>query len=374
MGRLGEVARVFLWLGTTAFGGPAAHIALMRDEVVVRRRWLEERRFLDLLAASNLIPGPSSTELAIHIGHARAGWAGLLVAGACFIVPAVVIVLVLAWAYVRYGETPEAEAILYGIEPVVVAIVSYAIVRLGRTALDGPFLLITSVVCLALYAWGINELVILFGAAVLTMVVRNAGGISSAVAIVPFPLELLAVPAVGAVALDRLFVTFLKFGSVVYGSGYVLFAFLHGDLVERMGWLTTSQLVDAVAIGQMTPGPLFTTATFIGYVLGGTSGALVATAGIFIPSFVFVAITFPLVTRVHTSPWARAFLDGATAAALALMAGVTWQLGRDAIVDGATAVLAAASLAVLVWTRVAPVWLLGAGALLGGVLHATGIA
>ncbi len=373
MGELGEVARLFARLGATAFGGPAAHIALMHDEVVIRRRWLDDRRFLDMLGATNLIPGPSSTELAIHIGYERAGWAGLLAAGACFILPAVTIVLVLAWIYVSYGETPTAEAVLYGIEPVVVAIVLHAILRLGRTALTGPAVAVVAVASLLLYFVGISELVILVAAALSMMVIRNAARISSGGVALVVPIALMAAPAVDDVGLGRLFLLFMKFGAVVYGSGYVLFAFLHGDLVEATGWLTNEQLVDAVAVGQMTPGPLFATATFVGYVLAGIPGALLATAGIFVPSFVLVALLFPIVRWVRASAWARGFLDGATAGALALMAGVTWQLGRQAIVDPITSALALLAMATLLRTEVAPAWLVAAGAAVGLVAHGLGL-
>lgn len=347
-GRVGEVARLFLRLGTTAFGGPAAHIAMMHYEVVRRRRWMSDQRFLDLVGATNLIPGPNSTEMAIHVGFARAGWWGLVVAGASFIFPAMVMVLGIAWTYVRYGRTPAGEALLYGIEPVVIVIILQALISLGRTATKrSPLLIASGVAALTLYIMGVNELVVLFGAGLAVLLVRNAARLGpGASALVPLPL--LGLPlAAGAttvgVDLDRLFLLFLKFGAVVFGSGYVLFAFLRGDLVHRLGWLTEQQLVDALAVGQFTPGPVFTTATFIGYLLAGFPGALLATAGIFLPSFVFVAGLHPLVGIARRWRAVSDLLDGVNVSALALMAGVTWQLGRQAIIDVPTALLATAA-------------------------------
>lgn len=276
---LGEVIRLFLRLGFTAFGGPAAHIAMMHDEVVVRRRWLEEQHFLDLVGATNLIPGPNSTEMAIHVGYDRAGWRGLIAAGLCFILPAAFIVGVLAWAYVTYGSTPQGEALLYGIKPVIIAIVLQALIRLGPTAVKGPLFAVIGAAALALYLLGVNELLILFGGALLLaalQTLRQAPGSSALF------LPLLGVGGVARlvetapVRLDQLFFIFLKVGAVLYGSGYVLLAFLRNDFVIRLGWLTDQQLLDAIAIGQFTPGPVFTTATFIGYVLAGVPGAVLA--------------------------------------------------------------------------------------------------
>lgn len=374
-GRLAEVARLFSRLGFTAFGGPAAHIAYMQDEVVVRRRWVGEQEFLDLVGASNLIPGPTSTELAIHLGRRRAGWPGLLVAGACFIVPAVLIVLALAWAYVEYGSTPEGEAVLLGVGPVVVAIVVHALWRLGRTAVKDVTLAVLGVAVLVLYLVGVNELLLLFGAGLLVMLARNAipSGGWRAHALVP-PWQgapwMLAVADEVAVTSVRLFFTFLKVGALLYGSGYVLFAFLRADFVERLGWLTERQLLDAVAIGQLTPGPLFTTATFVGYVLLGMPGALIATLGIFLPSFVFVAATAGAISRLRRSRWLGAALDGVNVAAVALMAGVAWQLGREAVVDVPTALLAVVALAVLLRWKPNAVWLVAGGAIAGLAIEA----
>jgi len=372
--RLLEVARLFTRLGFTAFGGPAAHTAMMHDEVVMRRAWVSEREFLDLLAAVNLIPGPNSTELAIHLGRRRAGGAGLVVAGACFIVPAMLIVLTLAWAYVGYGSTPEGRALLYGIGPVIVTIVMQALWKLGRTAVRGPLLAAVGAAALALAFLGVNELALLFGAGAFVAVALNARtiGRGAAWALVPWglPTSLLAVAPAAEPALLRLFLTFLKIGAVLYGSGYVLLAFLRADFVERLGWLTERQLVDAVAVGQLTPGPLFTTATFVGYVVLGLPGALLATVAIFLPSFVFVAVTAPLIARMRASRWLGGLLDGVAVAALALMAAVTWRIALEAIVDVPTAAIALfAGAALIVW-RPNSIWLVLAGGAAGFVIEA----
>lgn len=366
---LGDVIRLFLRLGFTAFGGPAAHIAMMHDEVVTRRRWMDEQHFLDLVGATNLIPGPNSTEMAIHIGYERAGWRGLVAAGVCFIMPAVFIVLALAWVYVEYGNTPQGDALMYGIKPVIIAIVVQALYKLVPTALKGPVLAAVGVGALAAYLLGVNELIVLFGGALLVVAIQ---------AIRRFPQSTAALlPLVGlkswlpqttvdsAVTLDRLFLIFLKVGALLYGSGYVLLAFLRNDLVVNYGWLTDQQLLDAVAIGQFTPGPVFTTATFIGYVLAGVPGAIVATLGIFLPSFLFVALLARIVPYIRKSPWTAAFLDGINVAALGLMAGVTWQLGRAALIDPLTIGVAGVAAFLLFRYKVNSAWLVLAGGLIG---------
>jgi chromate transporter len=373
---LAEVARVALRLGVTAFGGPAAHIAMLREETVVRRQWLTDAYFLDLVGATNLIPGPNSTEMVIHIGYLRAGWRGLLVAGTLFILPAATIVLTLAWVYVQFGTTPAGEALLYGIKPVVIAVVAQALWGLGRTALRGPLLFAIGAAAAALYLLGFNELVILFGGALLVLLVRTVrlrspGRLQPAL-VAPFaglPLTMLPTLLLQAapvpVSLTTLFLTFLKIGAVLYGSGYILLAFLRNDFVERLGWLSDQQLLDAVAIGQMTPGPVFTTATFVGYLVAGVPGAILATVGIFVPAFVFVALLHPLVPRLRANPWTAAMLDGVNVAALGLMAAVTWLLGREAIVDPLTATMAIAAALLLIRFRVNSAWLVLAGAIVG---------
>jgi chromate transporter len=375
---LGEIARVFLRLGITGFGGPAAHIALMRQEVVERRRWVDDREFLDLIAATNLIPGPNSTEMAIHLGASRGGWPGLFVAGACFILPAVGVVLVLAWLYARFGTTPEAAWLMYGIGPVIIAIIGQAIWGLARSGLRSPRWVVLAVAAVGLSLAGVHEIGVLALAAAASLFAGlgrrhfSATAVLAVVAGLACTAALLAAGAAetpAAFTLGRLFWFFVKVGSVLFGSGYVLVAFLRADLVERWGWLSDQQLLDAVAIGQIIPGPLFTTATFIGYQLGGVPAALVATAGIFAPAFFFVALTHRLVKRMRAWRPAADLLDGLTAASLALMVVVTLQLARRTVVDPVTAALALASLALLVTRRPNIVWMIAAGALIGWTVH-----
>jgi chromate transporter len=369
--RLSELAWLFLKLGTLAFGGPAAHIAMMEEEVVRRRQWVSREEFLDLLGATNLIPGPNSTELAIHIGHRRAGWAGLLVAGLCFILPAAVIVTAIAWGYVRFGNLPKTGVLLSGVKPVMVAVVVHALWGLARSALKTRGLVALGVASVAASVLGVHELAVLFGAGVLATTLDAwrsrplPGADAGLLAVVPVvPWGETAVPAM-ALGLGKLFFFFLKVGSVLFGSGYVLLAFLRVDLVERWGWLSESQLLDAIAVGQLTPGPVFTTATFIGYVLAGLPGAGVATVGIFLPAFLFVAISGPLIPRLRKSRFAGAFLDGVNVASFALMTVVTWQLGRNAVTDGLSVVLAVASAIGLFRYRVNSAWLVLGGVAVG---------
>jgi chromate transporter len=366
---LREVIGLFFKLGFTAFGGPAAHVSIMHDEVVTRRKWLTDQEFLDLLGAINLIPGPNSTEMAIHLGYRRAGWPGLIAGGVCFVLPATLIVLALAWAYVRLGVLPETSGVLYGVKPVVIAIIIQALWTLGRKALRSIPLAAVAAVVLGLYFLGINEIALLFGGGLALMVARNWGrlrGRMAGIALLPVAnAGLLMSASATSFSLPLLFLTFLKIGSVMYGSGYVLLAFLRADLVVRYGWLTDQQLLDAIAIGQVTPGPLFTTATFIGYTLGGVPAALLATLGIFLPSFVFVAISYPFIPRMRRSPWLSALLDGVNAAALGLMAAVTWQIGRASLVDPLTVIVALAALVLLLRFRVNSTWLIAGGAALG---------
>jgi chromate transporter len=371
---LAEVALLFLRLGATAFGGPAAHVAMMEDEVVRRRAWMSREEFLDLLGATNLIPGPNSTEMAIHIGRRRAGWTGLFVAGACFIAPAVVIVWALAWAYTRYGRLPEAEGLLYGLKPVVIAIVVQALWVLGRAALKSRGLVVAGLAALGLTLAGVNELIVLFGTG---MVVALASRFDRSahprlLAVLPPPLTLASAAATQAFHLPSLFLVFLKIGAVLFGSGYVLLAFLRAELVVRLGWLSEDQLLDAIAIGQVTPGPLFSTATFVGYVLGGHAGALAATLGIFIPAFFFVAVSAPLVPWLRRSATAGAFLDGVVVASLALMAAVTGRLAGDAVRDLPSAVLALVSAVLLVRFGLNSSWLVAAGAVSGVLIYGVG--
>jgi chromate transporter len=374
-----ELALIFLRLGTVAFGGPAAHIAMMRSEFVDRRQWFTEAEFLDLVGASNLLPGPGSTEVAIFIGLRRAGWIGLLLAGIFFILPAALIVSAIAWTYVRLGHLPQVAGILYGIKPVIIAVVAQAIWTLGRSAVKTWLLAVLGVIGLALCFLGIPPLGILFGTGTFLGLcgwlkderTRTAKPLVTLAVVMALlmglPLMLTAFDAHASrrIGLIPILLVFLKIGSVVYGSGYVLLAFLRTDLVTRLHWLTSAQLLDAVAVGQFTPGPVFTTATFIGYLLAGPWGALVATVAVFLPAFLFVAVIGPLVPRIRSSATAAAFLDGVNVASLALMAFVTWQFGRAALVDGGTIVLFLLSLALLFRWRVNSAWLVLGGAVLG---------
>jgi chromate transporter len=366
--RLTEVILLFLRLGLTAFGGPAAHIAMFRDEIVKRRKWIDDQHFLDLLGATNLIPGPNSTEMAIHLGYVRAGWAGLIAGGAAFILPAMFIVIGVAWVYVHFGTTPEAGWLLYGVKPVIIAIILQAILGLRKTAIKGPLTAVVGVVALALYLLGVNEIALLFAGGLAVMAGENWRRMKKAnLAGIIAPLGGLTLPALaaGAFSLPLMFLIFLKIGAVLYGSGYVLLAFLRADFVTRLGWLTDQQLIDAVAIGQVTPGPVFTAATFIGYILGGLPGALLATLGIFLPSFLFVAVSNPLIPRLRNSPWASGLLDGVNVVSLGLMAAVTWQLGRASIIDPFTIALGLVAALLLFRFKINTAWLVLGGAAMG---------
>jgi chromate transporter len=377
-GRLAEVAWVFLKLGTVAFGGPAAHIAMMEQELVRRRGWVSHETFLDLVAASNLIPGPNSTELAIHLGRERAGWRGLVVAGVCFIVPASVIVGVAAWAYVRWGSLPQAAGVLAGVKPVILAVLAQALWGLGRTGLKTPGLGVIAAAAFVLALGGVGELPILFGAGLGFAIGAWARGsqASPLPAIAATPTVWASVAGGGATAAAvgawPLFGVFLKIGSVLFGSGYVLVAFLRGELVTKLGWLTEAQLLDAVAVGQVTPGPVFTTATFVGYVLAGVPGAVAATVGIFLPAFVFVAVSGPLVPWLRRSPVAGGFLDGVIAASLALMAAATVWLAKGALVTPWSVAVMAAAAALLIRWKVNATWLVAGGAVVGVAMQLLG--
>lgn len=371
---LTELALLFLRLGTTAFGGPAAHVAMMQDEVVKRRRWMTEERFLDLVGATNLIPGPNSTELAIHIGFDRRRWAGLFVAGVSFIVPAMLITALFGWAYVTFGTLPAVGWVLYGVKPVILAVVVQAIWGLAPKAARDGWLRFLGAIAMVLSAVGVNELLVLFGAGAVAMIGKKPKGPPKIAQWIPLAVPGAAGLVASQVTLSSLFLVFLKIGSVLFGSGYVLLAFLRADLVQRLGWLTEAQLIDAIAVGQITPGPVFTTATFIGYVLAGPGGALVATLGIFAPAFFFVALSGPLVPMIRRSAWAGAFLDGVNVASLALMAVVTIQLGAAALIDPWTLVLCFLSAMALVRFKTNSTWLVLGGAAAGGVLHLMGLA
>lgn len=376
MTRLGEIAWLFALLGATAFGGPAAHIAMMHEHVVRRRQWLTAAEFTDLIAAVNLIPGPNSTELALHLGRRRGGFSGFLIAGFAFILPAALIVSALAVAYVEYGRTPDARALLAGVSPVIIAIILHATVQLGASALKSWRLWALGALALACSLAGVNELLILLGAGLLMMTASRAGRVHSVAVLIAgvwLPASAgsagLAAASTTAVeiSLTKLTLFFLKVGSVMFGSGYVLLAFLRADLVERWRWLTEQQLLDAVAVGQFTPGPISTTATFIGYVLAGWPGAWLATAAMFFPAFVFVWITYPYIPKLRASPQLGAFLDGIVAGSLGLMAAVAVTMARSAL-DAPIWIGVCAAALVALAARVNSVWLILAGGLLG-LLH-----
>ncbi len=380
-GNLRQLARLHLKLGTIAFGGPAAHIAMLEDEVVARRSWMTREHFLDLVGATNLIPGPNSTEMAMHVGYERGGRAGLFVAGACFILPAVIITGALAWVYARYGTTPQLAPLLDGVKPAVIAVILGALWRLGQTAMKGwPHAALGASVAIATLM-GANE--------VLALLVGGVVGAASLRALAPAPgAPLTLVPlnpgfagpklatalgvtvAAGGVSLWKLGLFFLKVGAVLYGSGYVLVAFLEGDLVEGYGWLSQSQLLDAIAIGQFTPGPVLSTATFIGYVIAGVPGAIVATLGIFLPSFFFVWILNPVIPRLRASPLTAHFLDAVNASAVGLMAAVTLTLARATLTGWTGWFIFATAALLLLRFRLNAAWLVVGGGLIGWLLSA----
>lgn len=376
---LRDIARLFLKLGFIAFGGPAAHIAMLEEEVVKRRQWLSRQHFLDLVGATNLIPGPNSTEMTMHVGFERGGWRGLFLAGACFILPAVAITGLFAWMYVQYGTLPKVQQFVYGIKPAVLAIILTAVWRLGQKAVKNWQLAVLGVAIAVLTFAGVDEVIALLAGGIVGMLWLRYGrsGPPAAAALLPFAwlsrpkLAAAAVVTGGAaagVSLWKLGLFFLKVGAVLYGSGYVLIAFLEGGLVQNYNWLTQEQLLDAIAIGQFTPGPVLSTATFIGYVIAGTPGAVVATVAIFLPSFIFVLILNPIVPRLRKSPWTAAFLDAINVAALALMVTVTIQLGMATLTAWPAWVIAIASAAAALFLKVNPAWLVLGGAVLGYLL------
>lgn len=367
-GNLKEVAGLFLKLGAIAFGGPAAHIAMMEDEVVKKRKWMTHEHFLDLVGATNLIPGPNSTEMTMHCGHERAGWRGLIVAGGCFIFPAVVITSVFAWAYQRYGQIPQVEAFIYGIKPAVIAIILSALLSLGQKALKSVELGILGVATVVVCLLGVNEIAALFGcgfAGLLLYFAKNRNATANGFS--PFVLLQITAPVL-QVSNFKIFWIFLKVGSLLYGSGYVLFAFLDAELVSN-GLFTKEQLIDAVAIGQFTPGPVLSTATFIGWQMNGFWGALAATAGIFLPSFLFVALLHPLIPRLRKSKAMSAFLDAVNMAAVAVILVVCIEMGKETLTDWRTVVIALASLVVtFVFKKMSSAFVVLGGAVLGYLL------
>ena len=394
--RPGELALLFLRLGIISFGGPAAHIALMETEVVSKRQWLTRQQFLDMLGAANLIPGPTSTEMAINVGFVRAGWMGLCVAGASFILPAAVISGAFAWAYVRFGALTQAVSVLAGIKAAVIAVIAIAIWRLARTAVKSFGLAVLGGLALAAFLLGVNPIAILFGGGLLGMLALRTDGLRAAGALLfspssaarVFPVNAsvearaLWVRAFGVVGVSsaaaavvrpsvyRIGLFFLKVGAVLYGGGYVLMAFLDQGLVQQHAWLTHQQVLDAVAIGQFTPGPVLSTATFIGYILGGAPGAAVATVAIFLPSFFYVGLLAPVLFRLRQSAWMAAFLDSVNVCAVALMAGVTFRIGADALRGWPLWAIAVVSLSILLRWKANPAWVVLGGGAVGVVLAA----
>jgi chromate transporter len=370
-GTLGEIAREFLRFGLIAYGGAAAHIAMMEDIFVQRLGWLSRERFLDLVGAVNLLPGPTSTELAIYIGEIRGGVPGLLVAGICFILPAAVLAAGLAWVYVKYGTLPNVEALLFGVKAIVVALIFQAIWNLARSALKTPFLVVLVALVLVLAFLGLPVVVLLIASGLVCLVLRSATA-KRLVAASPIALVATGSASISSVGLFSIFLYFLKVGAVLFGSGYVLLAFLRADLVIKLHWLTDTQLLDAIAISQATPGPFFTVSTFIGYVLGGWKGAIVGTIGMFVPAFTYVAATASFLPKLRKSPAASAFLDGVNAAVIALMAYVGWQFARQAIVNLQTFLIALLGTVLLLKFKVNSAWLVVGAGLLGILLHAFG--
>jgi chromate transporter len=376
---LGELALIFLKLGTIAFGGPAAHIAMMEDEFVRKRKWITHAEFLDRLAAANLIPGPSSTEVAIFIGQSKRGRVGLLVAGSCFIIPAAVLVCLIAAAYVRFGSLPAMAGILYAIKPAVIAIIVQALWKLAPAAAKTTTLAVIGFASALLTLAEVGPILVLAFAGAASGIMLWIAGRRHEQSHMLFPVlwkgGLAAAVTAGGIAAApitaiRLFLSFLKIGSVVFGSGYVLLAFLRSEFVDRLHWLTEKQLIDAVAVGQFTPGPVFTTATFVGYIVAGVHGAVLATIGIFLPGFVLVALSGPLLPQIRQSQVASAILDGVVVGALALMAVVAWQLGRASVTNWFTVLIFVASAVAVLRFRVNSAWVIAGAALLGIVVRA----
>jgi chromate transporter len=377
--RLREIALVFLKLGTIAFGGPAAHVAMMEDELVKKRKWLEKDKFLDLYGATNLLPGPNSTELAIHLGYERGGWIGLILAGSCFILPAMLIVMVIAVIYSIYGTLPEVTGIMYGVKPVVIAIILQALIRLGKSAIKNTSTGVIGAIVIVLSFLGLHELILLTIAGFIMMIITNQSKLikkgTKLSSFAPFllfasngPTSIFLASTASPekfMGLNRLFFTFLKIGSVLYGSGYVLLAFLETDFVERFGVITEQQLLDAVSVGQITPGPVFTTATFIGYLIQGFPGGFLATIGIFLPAFVLVGIVNPYIHKLRRSTWVSGILDGINVASWGLMAAVSWKLAVAAIIDLPTIILAVVSLIIVFRFKINSAWLVFGGAMIG---------
>jgi len=364
--RVREAAVAFLRLGFVAFGGPAAHIAMMEDEFVRRREWLKRERFLDMVGAVSLLPGPSSTELAIYLGQMRAGIAGLIATGVSFILPAALLTAGLAWAYVRYGSVPQVAGVLFGVKPVVVALIAQAVWSLARSALKSKELAFLAVLVVILAALGVSAIPLLLGTGVAWIVAqRQAGPRMGALTVASAAAPAAAASTTAGITTVSVLLYFLKIGAVLVGSGYVLLAVLRADLVVRLHWLTEAQLLDAIAVSQATPGPFFTVATFVGYVLGGWKGAALATLGMFLPAFVYVAVTAQFLPRLRNSPAGSAFLDGVNAAAVALMAFVGFQFARTTLISVPAIAIGVLCALLLFRYRINSAWLVFLGAAAG---------
>ncbi|MEP7317948.1 MAG: chromate efflux transporter [Panacibacter sp.] len=343
-----DVAKLFLKLGVIAFGGPAAHIAMMKDEVVSKRQWLTEQHFLDLIGATNLIPGPNSTEMAIHIGHERAGWRGLIIAGLCFILPAVFITGFFAWLYKQYGQLPQIQPFIYGVKPAILAVILAAILPLAKKSLKSIELIVLGIIALILSLTGFNEIYVMFGAGIILLIysaIKNKLISPKLNIFSPFPLLQISTTSFSSATNINLFLIFLKIGAILYGSGYVLFAFLDTELVQT-GMLTRQQLIDAIAVGQFTPGPVFSSVTFVGYQINGWTGAMFSTIGIFLPSFIFVALLNPLVKKMRNSKLFSSFLDAVNVASIAIIIAVCYEMGRDSLSDWRSIFIALISITV----------------------------
>jgi len=361
---LWEVATVFFRLGCTAFGGPAVHIAMMEEEVVSRKKWMTKDHFLDLVGATNLIPGPNSTEMTMHCGHERAGRMGLIVAGICFILPAVIITGVIAWAYREYGTLPYVQPLIYGIKPAIISVIVFLMIGLGKKALKSFELGVIGIGAAIFVLLGYSEITVLFGAGFAGMAWYSVKRmIKQQNAVAPFLFV-----AAGTVTNAKVFWIFLKIGAILYGSGYVLFAFLDDALVSN-GLLSKQQLIDAIAVGQFTPGPVFSSATFIGWQLGGLMGALAATVGIFLPSFVFVALLNPLIPKLRKSALMAEFLNAVNIASVAIILAVVVELGRETIVDWRTVAVAMTAFTVTFFFRkINTAFIILGGSILGYLL------
>lgn len=372
---LKEVALFFLWMGATAFGGPAAYIAMMQRETVRNRHWLDDQSFLDMVGTTNLIPGPNATEMALYLGLVRAGWLGYIISGVLFIIPGMVATLALAWVYVTYGSLPQVSWVLYGVKPIVIAIVLQALWDLGRKGVKDALTAIVGAAVIAFYLFGVDEIALLFAGAAVVLLFRfvprllKGGASALSLSLLPVMGIPVALLSAGAVPFRQttLFLTFLKIGAVIYGSGYVLYAFFNSEFVVRLGWLNHQQLLDSIAVGQITPGPVATSATFVGYLMGGWPSGLLATLAFFLPSFVFVALISRFVPLLRKKWWSGAFLDGVNVSALGLMVGVTWTLGRAGVVDWFTIGLSIAALVLVFRFKVNSAWLVVGGGVLGVV-------